>query len=264
MCRAYSVKTITILAGVSKTLVSQRLASGKISGCGSAVPPMLQNDIDECPCIVAQMGPEPFIQAMEATPDFDLVLGGRAYDPSPYVAFAALCLRRAVPEAGEVLSSKLMGGFMHMGKIMECGGICAVPKSGGAMAMVFEDGTFDICPLALQAKCTSTSVAAHTLYEKSRPDLLFGPGGYLDISCAQYEELQDGRTVRVRNAAFQSSAAQNIPYQVKLEGAKTVGFRSMYMGSLGDREYSSRLCYEKLADCEKPFLSARSTTSLRE
>jgi len=33
-----------------------------------------------------------------------------------------------------------------MGKIMECGGVCATPKGRGATATVYTDGTFDIKP----------------------------------------------------------------------------------------------------------------------
>jgi hypothetical protein len=81
--RSYNLKTITIFAEVSKTLVSERLAGGDITGCGSGVPSMSQADIDDCPRILAQMGREPFVQAMEERPDFNLVIGGRAYDPAP-------------------------------------------------------------------------------------------------------------------------------------------------------------------------------------
>jgi len=39
---------------------------------------------------------------------------------------------------------------------------------------VYTDGTFDIKPTDPKAKCTTLSVAAHTLYEKTRPDILHG------------------------------------------------------------------------------------------
>jgi hypothetical protein len=104
------------------------------------------------------------------------------------------------------------------------------------MAMLYQDGTYDIRPLNPQSRCTALSVAAHTLYEKSRPDLLYGPGDYLDVTKSRYEELADGRTVRVRGDYFRTSEMQGLPYQVKLEGAKMLGYRSMYFGSLRDRE----------------------------
>ena len=197
---------------------------------------MLQKDIDDCSLIVAQMGPEPFVQAMEGTLGFDLVIGGRAYDPSPYVAFASFYFRREFGDSAKSSSGEMLGSFTHMGKIMECGGLCAMPKSAGAVAMLYQDGAYDIFPLSPQSKCTALSVAAHTLYEKTRPDLLPGPGGYLDVTKSTYQELDDGRTVRVRGDSFRTSASQGLPYQVKLEGARTLGYRSMYFGSLRDRE----------------------------
>ena len=104
------------------------------------------------------------------------------------------------------------------------------------MAIVYLDGTFDIRPLSPGSKCTPLSVAAHTLYEKTRPDILHGPGGYLDVNDSKYEQLEDGKTVRVRGARFFTSAVQGVPYQIKLEAARMTGFRTMYMGSMKDRK----------------------------
>lgn len=219
-----------------KEFVSQRLAEGSISGCGPAVPPASQEDIDATPRILAQMGPEPFIRAMEETPGFDLVIGGRAYDPAPFVAFAEYWLKKRAPTQGPTTSDRLLGAFTHMGKIMECGGVCAIPKSSAALATMYLDGTFDVRPLDPRSRCTSLSVAAHTLYEKTRPDILHGPGGYLDLSASAYEELEDGRTVRVRGGIFHPWQAQGKPYTVKLEAARLSGFRTMYMGSVRDRK----------------------------
>jgi hypothetical protein len=56
--RHHSFKTISIFAGVSKTLVSERLRNGKVTGCGKTVPALTQQKIDATPRIVAQMGPE--------------------------------------------------------------------------------------------------------------------------------------------------------------------------------------------------------------
>ncbi|KAF9636558.1 hypothetical protein BFW01_g7454 [Lasiodiplodia theobromae] len=227
-------KTVAIFSGIEKTLVRDRLRAGAITGCGPCVPPLTEEDIDSARTIVGQMGPEPFIDAMTAHPDFDVIVGGRAYDPAPYIAYASFLSVRLKDGVNPPPVEALLGGFSHMGKIMECGGICAEPKSHGAVASLYQDGTFDITPLSLEARCTPVSVAAHTLYEKSRPDLLHGPGGYLDVTSATYEQLSDGRTVRVRGSSFHSSKRDRMPYQIKLEGATTIGYRSMFMGSVRD------------------------------
>jgi hypothetical protein len=119
---------------------------------------------------------------------------------------------------------------------MECGGQCATPKSHGASATVYSDGTFDISPHDPDAQCTPASVSAHTLYEKTRPDILSGPGGYLDLTASTYEQLEDGRTCRVRGGLFVFSTDAGQPYRLKLEAATTIGYRSMFMGSIRDRK----------------------------
>lgn len=195
------------------------------------MPTLTVSDVEDAVTIVAQMGPEPFLQAMEAEPDFNVVVGGRAYDPSPYTAF---CMFLVTRESSTALTSQQLGGFTHMGKIMECGALCATPKSSSAMATVYRDGTFDIKPLNLDARCTPFSVAGHSLYEKTRPDILSGPGGNLDLTHSTYTQLSDERTVRAYGATFQYSRDASLPYTVKLESAKIVGHRTIFMGGIRD------------------------------
>ncbi|KAF2457085.1 hypothetical protein BDY21DRAFT_385940 [Lineolata rhizophorae] len=232
------LKVNVLYAGVPKDLVRQRLRAGAITGCGPTVPPMTESDIDDAPIIVAQMGPEPLVDAMQRAPDFDVLVAGRAYDPSCYIAFADYCYRKDHPNGTANDKDSLarrIGGITHMGKIMECGGLCGEPKGGGACATVYMDGTFDIVPLNPSSRCTPVSVAAHTLYEKTRPDKLHGPGGYLDLTNSNMEQLDDGRTVRARGGVFFFSKDEGRRvYQAKLEGAKSVGYRSIYVGAHKD------------------------------
>lgn len=188
-------------------------------------------DIETAAIIVAQMGPEPYVDAILSEPNFDIIIGGRSYDPSPYVAF---CMFHASKTQSAALYSSQVGGSSHMGKIMECGALCATPKSASAMATVYANGTFDITPLGDGIRCTPFSVAAHTLYEKSRPDLLSGPGGDLDLTRSSYLQLEDGRSVRASGAVFNYSRVAGLPYTVKLEGAKSIGYRSIFMGGIRD------------------------------
>ncbi|KAI1102445.1 hypothetical protein F4804DRAFT_265541 [Jackrogersella minutella] len=230
----YSFKTVAIFSGIDKALIRERLAAGGITGCGACVPPMTEEDIDASTRVVAQMGPEPFVDAMKATPDFDVIVGGRAYDPAPYVAYCACLSKLNLDDRNSPEVQRQFGGFTHMGKILECGGTCAEPKSHGAIATVFKDGGFTISPLTPTARCTPISVAAHTMYEKSRPDLLHGPGGYFDLNAAIYEQLPDQRSIKVRGSMFHFSQESGRPYQIKLEAGCIVGYRSMFMGSVRD------------------------------
>jgi hypothetical protein len=230
-----------VYATVTPDRVSKRLKAGQITGCGTTVPELTQDDIDSTPRIVAQLGPEPILQAMVANPDFDVMVVGRAYDPAPYIAFSAYHALKKTSSDMKSLSKETVGSFVHMGKILECGALCARPKSQAASAYIYDDNSFDILPLDPQAVCTPLSVAAHTLYEKTRPDILHGPGGYMDLTKTTYEQLADGRTIRVRGAIFVSYADQGERYAVKLEGARLRGYRTVFMGSFIDPILVSQL-----------------------
>ncbi|CAK7207192.1 hypothetical protein SEUCBS139899_010000 [Sporothrix eucalyptigena] len=226
------LKVVSVYSTLDKQLVQERLTSGAISGCGPCVPPLTEEALAATTVVVGQMGPEPFVQAMAAHPDFDVVLGGRAYDPSPFLAFCAYhhLGKQAATTPVLAIDPLVLGGFTHMGKIMECGGLCATPKSRGSMATVYRDGSFDIRPLAIGAVCRPLTIAAHTLYEKTRPDKLAGPGGDLCLTTATYTQLDDNVSVHIAGATF----APSNPYTVKLEGARLTGYRSIFMGSFCD------------------------------
>jgi hypothetical protein len=211
------MNVISIYAEIDKETILEKHRAGAISPCGRAVPPLLQEDIETSTRIVAQMGMEPYLKAMEENPDFDIIVGGRAYDPSPYAAFCAYH------------GFSNLGINYHMGKVMECGALCSTPKSKEALATIRQD-SFDITPLDPNTRCTPTSVAAHTLYEKTRPDILLGPGGGLYLEKATYEQLADNRTVRVRGAIFKPDQQ----YTIKLEGARTCGYHSVFVGGIRD------------------------------
>lgn len=92
------MKVISIYAEVPKDLVRQKFKDNLISPCGHAVPQLEEKDIDTATKIVAQMGLEPFLKAMNENPDFDIIIGGRAYDPAPYAAF---CMHHGFNDVGK-------------------------------------------------------------------------------------------------------------------------------------------------------------------
>jgi hypothetical protein len=214
------------LAEIDKSTIHEKHSKGLVQPCGSAVPELIKSDIDDAATIVAQMGIEPWVKAMKEHPDFDIIIGGRCYDPAPYAAF---CEWKGFHD---------LGITYHMGKIMECGALCSTPKSKEALATVRHD-SFDVTPLQPKSRCTKLSVAAHTLYEKTRPDLLAGPGGTLDLHHATYEELEDGRSVRVKGAIF-IPVAEN-EYTIKLEAGKVNGYYSMFIGGFRDEVLISQI-----------------------
>jgi Acyclic terpene utilisation family protein AtuA len=207
-------KAAAIYADIDKAVILERLGAGRTAPCGSA-PALTPEDVTQCTNIVAQMGAEPFLQVLQAQPDIDIIVSGRSYDPAP---FAGLCMLHDIDP----------GVYWHMGKIVECGANCAEPKGKVILATVRKD-SFDLEPMNPAERCTVASVAAHTLYEKTRPDLLSGPGGVLDLRQSRYVQLND-RTVRVSGSTFLPSEV----YQVKLEGASIVGYRTIFIGGIRD------------------------------
>lgn len=91
-----SMKVLSIYADIPKDVVHEKLENGEIRPCGP-VPELTKKDVEEATVIVAQMGLEPYLQAMDENPDFDIIVGGRAYDPSPYAAF---CLYNGFSDLG--------------------------------------------------------------------------------------------------------------------------------------------------------------------
>lgn len=91
------MKVIGIYSEIPKDFVRQKLADGLISPCGGGVPDLTEHDIATATTIVAQMGHEPYLKAMQENPDFDIIIGGRAYDPSPYAAY---CLYKGFKNMG--------------------------------------------------------------------------------------------------------------------------------------------------------------------
>jgi hypothetical protein len=118
---------------------------------------------------------------------------------------------------------------------MECGALCAEPVGRTVMGWLRRDH-FEIEPINPEERCTTASVAAHTLYEKTHPFRLAGPGGTLDLSQCKYEQVTE-RRVRVSGSRFEPSR----PYTVKLEGARTEGWRSIFIAGARDPIFISKI-----------------------
>lgn len=202
-----SFKLAVISAEFEKDFLIRQLEEGSIEKLGPA-PQVTKKDIEDSTHIVAQMGIEPIIKALDD--GAQVIICGRCYDPA---AFAAPAIRLGYDKALA----------LHMGKILECAAICATPGSGSDCIMGYlNDDHFCVEPLAPERKCTPTSVSAHTLYEKSNPYILPGPGGHLDLSECVFTAQSD-RRVRVSGSKFVPEAVPS----VKLEGCKQAGCRTI-------------------------------------
>ncbi|MDQ2874893.1 MAG: DUF1446 domain-containing protein [Actinomycetota bacterium] len=208
----FSLRVATIYAEIPVPVVQERLADGRVKPNVRGELPSA-DDVAGAAGLVAQMGAEPFTAIIEGDPA-DVIVAGRAYDPAPHAAWA---MSRGVQP----------GIAWHMGKILECGGACCEPKGGGVVATVYED-SFELTPMSPRQACTPLSVAAHTLYEKSRPDLLPGPAGVLDVRDCTYTAV-DERTVRVAGSRHIGASPT-----LKLEGAAVAGYRATFIGGVRD------------------------------
>lgn len=212
--QSFSFHLATIKFKDDRDAIVSKLRAGDLSSCSSS-PPLEEADIRNAVAVVAQMGAEPFLEVLKDA-SVDIIVAGRSYDPSP---FAAFCMHHGVRESPA----------WHVGKIIECGGLCTIPKGRSILATMFED-SFILTPTNPTQKCTPVSVAAHTLYEKTRPDRLPGPGGVLHLDECKYAPQPDGRSVLVKGSKFVPTPV----YQVKLEGATHVGFRTIFIGGIRD------------------------------
>lgn len=203
-----------IPADVDKAALCKALARGRIDIL-PGVPTATNEAINASTHIVAQMGEEPLLDALAR--GADVVVAGRCYDPA---VFAAVPIARGFDRALA----------LHMGKILECAAIAATPGSGSdCMLGILSEDSFILQALSPGRRCTVASVAAHTLYEKSDPYHLPGPGGALDLTQTRFEQLDDQR-VRVSGSSFSPSR----PYKVKLEGAAQAGFRTVSIAGARD------------------------------
>ncbi|MCL2415610.1 MAG: DUF1446 domain-containing protein [Defluviitaleaceae bacterium] len=212
--RGLSFKMAIISAQIDKNIILNALDKGELQALPSAPVPN-REDIEQSTNIVAQMGVEPFIAALEQ--GAQVIVAGRAYDPA---VFAALAIKEGYDH----------GLAIHMGKILECAAIAANPGSGSdCMFGYLRDDCFELDTLNEARKCTTLSVAAHTLYEKSNPTKLPGPGGILDLSETTFEQASE-TSVIVRG----SRHIENGEYFVKLEGAKKIGCRTVSFAATCD------------------------------
>jgi len=168
--------------------------------------PELTADILAKSVVVGQMGMEPIITALDK--GAQIVVCGRAYDPA---IFAADAVGKGYPK----------GACLHAAKILECGAIACEPGSGSdcLIGEITRDGVARFFSLNPKRSVSIRSIAAHTLYEKSAPDLFRLPGGVLNIQKSQFSQESDG-SVSVSGSVFQSR-----PYSVKLEGSQDLGSR---------------------------------------
>jgi Acyclic terpene utilisation family protein AtuA len=210
-----SFRMAVIDAELDKADLKRRIANGRNLESLGPEHALTDAAIDRSGPICAQMGVEPIAKALEQ--GAEVVIAGRACDD---VLFAALPVLRGFDQ----------GLALHMGKILECAGISAVPCDlAEPMVGRLRQDHFIVRPGNPEHRCTTISVAAHSLYERGDPCIQPGPGGINDLTGSRFEQ-EDERSVRVTGSRFVPDST----YKVKLEGAELVGFRSIVMVGIRD------------------------------
>lgn len=206
-------KVARIDAELDREEVARAFRAGEISNF-ETTGQLREEDILSCSHIVAQMGIQPYIQALEE--GADIIMGGRAYDAAVLAAYP-------------IWKGEDPGLSYHMGKIMECGTAVALPRESDGMLGIVEKGAFRVFPADPNKRCQPDTVAAHTLYERSTPYFTEFPGGGLDMRECTFTGL-DERTVQITGSRFVPSTRKTL----KLEGARRVGYRTICLAGIRD------------------------------
>jgi hypothetical protein len=211
----YDMKQAIVYADINKDLIKENLKKGLVSPLGDTVPPLTEDILNQTNSVVAQMGVEPIIKAINT--GAQIIVCGRAYDPAIFAAFGI----------SKGFDSALS---YHLGKILECGALCCDPgTTKDCMMGELHETYFDIFSTNEERYCSPTSVAAHTFYEKDHPYLLHGPGIIQDLSKCEFKAI-DKHTVRVTKSKLEKTD----PYKIKLEGARKVAYRTFVIAGIRD------------------------------
>ena len=214
--RGEQLKVAVLKSGQDRDAMAEALDAGRIAPLDPA-PDISADRLKECTNIVALAGAEQIQAALDT--GADVVIAGRTTDTA---IISALPLARGCHP----------GGAWHGAKIGECGALATTSPNTGTILIEFDADGFTMTPMGTEARATPHTVSAHMLYENSDPYRLYEPGGYLDVSAAQYDAIDD-RRVRVTGSEW----VVTDPYNVKLEGARRAGFQTVSLVLVRDARY---------------------------
>ena len=203
-------KVAVIGAELDPETVIGELRKGALRPTGAG--PELSEEALRESTIVGQMGIHPLMTALESGAQF--ILAGRSCDVA---LFASDMIRRGIDP----------GLAYHVGHVLECGALACDPGSPSdcLVAEVYDDGSAVFVAPNAGRRCTPSSIAAHSLYEESHPELQFYPEGVLVMTKTEFF-ARDARTAGIRGSRFVREG-RPWPWSIKLEGARRVGARKV-------------------------------------
>lgn len=205
----------TIHAELRPEDVLRRLEAGqRILGLDGR-PDLTRDVLKQTSRIVAVMGAEPIIRALDL--GADVIIAGRSSDS---VLFAAPAIRAGFPEAAAY----------YLGKVLECASFAAEPFMGkeSILGTVTSEAVY-VTAMHPGQRCTPASLASHAMYERADPFFERVAGGVLDMTGCRYEQ-HDQKTAKVTGFQFR----RDPEYRVKLEGAGRVGERAISIAGIRD------------------------------
>jgi hypothetical protein len=212
-------KVAVINAELDPEIVIKELRNNALRPTGAG--PGLNEEALRESTIVGQMGIHPLITALEGGAQY--ILAGRSCD---IALFASDMIRRGIDA----------GLAYHVGHVLECGALACDPGSPSdcLVAEVYDDGSALFVAPNPARRCTAYSIAAHSLYEESHPQLQFYPEGILAMEKTQFF-AKDSRVAGIRNSRF-VRAGKPWPWSIKLEGARRLGSRKVSLIYIDPRD----------------------------
>src|SRR5271154_1739405 len=203
-------KVAVIGAELDPEIVIKEFRKGALRATG--VGPDLSEEALRESVIVGQMGIHRLMTALESGAQY--ILAGRSCDVA---LFASDMIRRGIDA----------GLSYHVGHVLECGALACDPGSPSdcLVAEIYDDGSALFVAPTPTRRCTTYSIAAHSLYEESHPQLQFYPEGILDMEKTEFFS-RGKRSAGIRNSIF-VRAGKPWPWSIKLEGARLVGKRKV-------------------------------------
>jgi hypothetical protein len=203
-------KVATIGAEIDPEIVAAEFRNGALRPTGNG--PQLSEEALRESTIVGQMGIHPLMTALDDGAQY--IIAGRSCDVA---LFASDMIRRGIDA----------GLAYHVGHVLECGALACDPGSPSdcLVAELYDDGSARFVAPNPSRRCTAYSIAAHSLYEESHPQLQFYPEGVLAMEKTQFFS-KDARTAGIRGSRF-VRAGKPWPLSIKLEGSRRLGGRKV-------------------------------------
>lgn len=208
-------KIASFYSEVTKEELLSRIENGEIiRGLGSARKDLTKKDLDQTDKIVAVMGVHPYLEALNN--GADVIIGGRSSDTCVY---AAAAIWKGMPEATSYFA----------GKALECSSFCAEPYGAKetVIGYVREDSVV-VEAMADFQRCTPASIAGHSMYERSNPFEEIFPGGKIDLTNCNYQQISEKAT-EVTGIKYTENELT-----FKLEGSGKVGQRRVIVVGVRD------------------------------